>query len=265
MRHPARAGRAAARARRALADVHWFYGTPDVTGPAATDRCGRCGSRRPSATRPACAATLRPRPAPTTTCSTSRPTTTSAWPATRGSRRRQRPPRARGAPGRPARGWSPAAPSCTPSSRRDLAAFVGRAGRPGLLLGLPGEPRRGRPRCRRRARLVVSDAHEPRLARRRLPARPGRDVVVTPHRDVGRRRRGARRAHRRSGRSSSPTRCSPSTATSRRWPRCTPSPRAHGALLVVDEAHALGVVGPDGRGAAARGRASPASPTSCSP
>ncbi len=54
---------------------------------------------------------------------------------------------------------------------------------------------------------------------------------------------------RRNAPSSSPTRCSRSTATWRPVAELHATARAHGALLVVDEAHSLGVVGEEGRGA----------------
>ena len=53
------------------------------------------------------------------------------------------------------------------------------------------------------------------------------------------------------GRWWSPTRSSPSTATSRRSPTSRPLRARHEALLLVDEAHALGVVGDRGAGACA--------------
>ena len=125
----------------------------------------------------------------------------------------------------------------------------GAAGRAGLLVGLPREPRRRRGAVRPWRAGRVRRA-QPRLARRRLPAVAGagrrscRTSTSTrsPRRCARDRGAGPGR-HRR--------RCSRSTASSRRSPTLAESARRPAPACVVDEAHALGVVGPGGAGAAA--------------
>ena len=128
------------------------------------------------------------------------------------------------------------------------------AGRAGVLDRLPRQPARGhragRPRHPGRLRRP-----RPRLAgrRRRLSARRGRGDAAQRRR---RGRGGARRRPETGGRWCWPSRSTPCSATRRRSPSWPRSARAHDAVLVVDEAHGLGVAG-----AAARpGRASSAWP-----
>ena len=55
----------------------------------------------------------------------------------------------------------------------------------------------------------------------------------------------------------SPNRCSAWTATPRLWPRLAEAAADTDSILVVDEAHALGVLGPGGRGLCAAAGVSP--------
>ena len=89
--------------------------------------------------------------------------------------------------------------------------------------------------------LVVSDAHihaslvdAVRLSRARLE--------VVPHSDVAAVR--ARWGRRRAGAWCSPSRSTPCSATRPRWSELAEVCAEHDALLVVDEAHGLGVRGP---------------------
>ncbi len=69
----------------------------------------------------------------------------------------------------------------------------------------------------------------------------GAETVVTPHADVA---AVAAALAAAPGRWWSPSRSSPSTVTSPRWLRLHATAREHGALLLVDDAHALGVARP---------------------
>ena len=78
------------------------------------------------------------------------------------------------------------------------------------------------------------------------------EVLVYRHRDVEHLDWLMRR-HGGSGRgASSPTRCSRWTATSPRCVRSSSLAKEYGARTIVDEAHATGALGPDGRGALAQ-------------
>ena len=93
---------------------------------------------------------------------------------------------------------------------------------------------------------------QPRLAHRRVPAVPGPGgrVAVTPHRD-------AEAVRRVLASRDEPAAIVVSDAVFSVGGAAAPvaelhaAARSYGALLVLDEAHALGVVGPGGRGAAA--------------
>ena len=101
-------------------------------------------------------------------------------------------------------------------------------------------PRRRRhPRRQRRARA--------RLAHRRLPALAGRGQHRAAQRPRARRRAALPPRHPRAP-SSSPSPCTRSSATPHRVEDLVALTAEAGALLVIDEAHALGVVGPAGAG-----------------
>ena len=75
-----------------------------------------------------------------------------------------------------------------PDLEADLADWLGRRAGPGLLLRLPGQPRRASGRSSGPDTLLVSDALQPRLADRRLPLSGARDRG-RPARRPGRGRR----------------------------------------------------------------------------
>ena len=134
-----------------------------------------------------------------------------------------------------------------------LAAPAARRQRPGVLHRLPRQPRRGhRPGRRRHAdRLRRPRA---RLADRRArgcPGPGGRGRRTTTSAAVERLLAAAVRGPGAGGRRVDLLACSATPPRWPSWPRCT---GRHDAVLLVDEAHGLGVVGDRGAGPAARGR-----------
>ena len=192
-----------------------------------------------------CAASCAPAPPARTACWISRATTTSACPPTPGSSKgRSRPP-APGGRARPALGWSPALPHCTRELEAELAAFVGAPdalvfssgylANLGVVTALSGP-----------GALVVSDAANHaslvdacRLARARIAVTPRDDPAAVDALLA------ARTEERALVVTDSVNSVDGAFAPLRELHAVC---RARGALLVVDEAHGLGVVGPGGRG-----------------
>ena len=132
--------------------------------------------------------------------------------------------------------------------------------RAGVLDRLPRQPLRGLRADRRRhpGRLRRPRA---RLDDRRLPAQP-RAGAGGPAQRRRRRRRCAGRAAPSRARWCWSRRSTPCSATPRRSPTLAEVCAARGAVLVADEAHALGVAGAGGRGLLHAGRARRTAPTS---
>ena len=151
----------------------------------------------------------------------------------------------------PGRGWSPGRPNCTPQLEARARRVRRRTRGAGLLLGLSGQPRRahraGRPgrhdRLRRGATTPRSSTHA---------GCPDRRWTVVPHRDLD--KIDAALVARRPTHALVVTDAvfsvdgdlAPIAAI------CTTIARRHGAILVVDEAHALGVVGERGQARSSR-------------
>ena len=179
----------------------------------------------------------------------------SRHPAVVAARRRGRPParsRRRRLPAGDRHADPPRGPRGSPGGLHRLP------GRARVLHRLPRQPRRGLRAGRRRhpGRLRRARA---RLDDRRMPALP-RIGARSCRTTTSARSSASSPAARSRGRSSSSRRSTPCWATRRRsrsWPRCV---ARHDAVLVADEAHALGVSGVARPGPAARRRAS-AAPT----
>ena len=214
-------------------------------------RSWRTGGRRSTAARSARPGRAHPAtaPAPADDRSSTWPaTTTWACPAT---------PRCRGR-GHALRrtGWEPPGPGWSAAPRRPtrtleagLADWLGIESALVYSSGYLANIGAVRALCRPRT-LIVSDAHNHaslmdgcRLA--------GAETVVTPHADVDAVAAALAEPPGPPGARASPSRSSPSTATWPRWPTLHAVARRHGALLLVDDAHALGVLGPGGAGGVA--------------
>ena len=125
---------------------------------------------------------------------------------------------------------------------------VPRHGRHDLVLVLLRRQRRRlRDALRRRGRDHLRRA-QPRLAHRRHPALQGRRATATGTPTWPTSRPSSSRRRTPAPAASSPTASSRWTATSRRSTRICDLAEQHDALVLVDDSHAVGFVGPNGRG-----------------
>ena len=135
-----------------------------------------------------------------------------------------------------------------PRARAAVRRLQARGGRADVPVGVHGE-RRDRRRDPRQAGRDRERPPEPRVDHRRRAALARRDQGV---RAQGRRPRGracSGRARPRAGGSCwSRTACSRWTATSRRCPTLVEVAERHGAIMMIDDAHASGVLGKGGAG-----------------